>query len=60
MTSLDLKKSLEISKAGDQPNGTLKPRYSIKRGLKLVAYSTIFRPPSDGGLMIPPWTKNDV
>ena len=42
MTSLDLKKSLEISKAGDQPNGTLKPRYSIKRGLKLVAYSSIF------------------
>ena len=21
---------------------------------------TVFRPPSDGGLMIPPWTKNDV
>ena len=20
----------------------------------------LFRPPSDGGLMIPPWTKNDV
>ena len=20
----------------------------------------VFRPPSDGGLMIPPWTKNDV
>ena len=21
---------------------------------------SVFRPPSDGGLMIPPWTKNDV
>ena len=23
-------------------------------------FIVLFRPPSDGGLMIPPWTKNDV
>ena len=34
------------------------PKENRKSGRKRP--DILFRPPSDGGLMIPPWTKNDV
>ena len=53
-------KNLYIKKITSLPFG----RYAngSKKGFKTVLSSStnVFRPPSDGGLMIPPWTKNDV